>query len=107
MRRLEQSAMQVTEPAGATAAEARFSASPSAAQPSLSPLLRDFLEWVADGSRSYAEAMEAWRSSCPRFTIWEDALANGLMALKCGVGTTMHETQVVLTPRRRVLLAGP
>lgn len=37
------------------------------------------LQWIADRPRSYAEAMESWRTSCPRLSIWEDALAAGLI----------------------------
>lgn len=45
-------------------------------------LLTDqFLAWVAAQPRDYAEAMAAWRSSCPRLSIWEDALADRLIAL--------------------------
>jgi hypothetical protein len=36
-------------------------------------LILDLLEWVANGERSYDEVMEAWRTSCPRFPVWEDA----------------------------------
>ena len=42
--------------------------------------------------------MEAWRSSCPRFTIWEDAIADGLIREESGNGGTLGELQVVLTP---------
>ena len=38
------------------------------------PLLLDLVEWVAARPRSYRETMEAWRTSCPRLTIWEDAI---------------------------------
>jgi len=41
--------------------------------------LRDLLEWVERSPRSYDETMEAWGSHCPRFTTWEDALADGLI----------------------------
>lgn len=37
----------------------------------------DLLEWLAGGPRAYGEVMEAWRSSCPRLTIWEDAVTAG------------------------------
>jgi len=40
-------------------------------------LVCDFLEWLEADRRSYAEAMEAWRTSCPRLTIWEDAADRG------------------------------
>jgi hypothetical protein len=37
-------------------------------------LLIDFLAWLSAGPRPYAEVMEAWRTSCPRLTVWEEAL---------------------------------
>ncbi len=39
----------------------------------LTPLILDLLEWIAARPRTYAEVMDAWRTSCPRLTIWEDA----------------------------------
>lgn len=63
-----------------------------------SPLMLDFLTWIASGPRSYAEAMEAWRTSCPRFTIWEDALDDALIRLESGRGAGHCEARVVLTP---------
>jgi hypothetical protein len=42
-------------------------------------LTRQFLEWIANGRHTYAEALEVWHSHCPRHTIWEDALAAGLV----------------------------
>jgi hypothetical protein len=69
-------------------------------------LTRDFLAWVARRPRSYAEAMEAWRTSCPRFTIWEDALGDGLVRVENGAGTRLSEARVVLTSRGRTILDG-
>jgi hypothetical protein len=43
-------------------------------------LVLDFVEWVAARPRTYAEVMEAWRTSCPRLTIWEDSVDQGLVA---------------------------
>lgn len=43
------------------------------------PLVLDLLEWLAPGPRPYGEVMEAWRTSCPRLTIWEDAVDEGLV----------------------------
>jgi hypothetical protein len=40
-------------------------------------LILDFLEWLAAAPRGYAEAMEVWRTSCPRLTVWEDAVDEG------------------------------
>jgi hypothetical protein len=51
----------------------------SGASPGLSinPLVFDLLEWLAISPRPYAEVMEVWRTSCPRLTIWEDAVDLG------------------------------
>ena len=43
-------------------------------------LLLDLLEWVAAGDRSYEEVMDAWRTSCPRLPVWEEANDRGLVA---------------------------
>ena len=37
------------------------------------------LQWIGEEPRSYAETIEAWRTSCPRLTIWEDAMTTGLI----------------------------
>src|SRR5258708_2193190 len=42
-------------------------------------LVLDFVEWIAAGPRRYSEVMEAWKTSCPRLTIWEDAIDQGLV----------------------------
>ena len=40
-------------------------------------LILDFLESLGAGPRPYAEIMEVWRTSCPRLTVWEDAVDRG------------------------------
>ncbi|MBI2760178.1 MAG: hypothetical protein HYX51_01980 [Chloroflexi bacterium] len=72
----------------------------------VSPLTRDFLTWVSSRPRTYANTMAAWRTSCPRFPIWEDALSDGLVHLQTGSGTTVDEAAVVLTARGCAVLAG-
>jgi hypothetical protein len=54
----------------------------------------EFLRWVAARRRSYADAMEAWRTSCPRFSVWEDASIAGYITLQ------QHADEVIvsLTP---------
>lgn len=42
-------------------------------------LVLDLVEWVARTPRPYDEVLEAWRTSCPRLTIWEDAVERGLV----------------------------
>ncbi len=43
-------------------------------------LLLDLLEWIANRERSYEDVMDAWRTACPRFPIWENAKDRGLVA---------------------------
>jgi hypothetical protein len=43
-------------------------------------LILDLLEWVATRERSYEEVMAAWRTSCPKLPVWEDATDRGLVA---------------------------
>ena len=45
----------------------------------LAPLILDFLEWIAARPRPYSEVMDAWRTSCPRFTVWEDVVDQGFV----------------------------
>jgi hypothetical protein len=44
------------------------------------PLVLDLVEWIAREPRLYAEVIETWRTSCPRLTIWEDAVDRGYAA---------------------------
>ena len=60
------------------------------------------LAWVAEKPRTYREAMEAWRTSCPRLPIWEDAVDAGLIEIRSGA--TMSEARVFVTERGAVLL---
>ncbi len=46
---------------------------------SLDPLILDLVEWVAREPRTYTEVMDAWRTSCPRLTVWEDAVDRGFL----------------------------
>jgi hypothetical protein len=71
---------------------------------SASLLTLEFLTWIAGRRRTYAEAMEAWRSTCPRQTVWEDALVEGLIQVEAG--GTRYQSQVTLTPRGKALLDG-
>ena len=43
-------------------------------------LILDLLEWVTRRERTYEEVMDAWRTSCPRLPVWEDANDRGLIA---------------------------
>jgi hypothetical protein len=64
-------------------------------------LMLELLEWISHRPRTYAEAMEAWRSSCPRHPVWDDAQIEGLVQI------SIDETgcrRVLLTTRGREML---
>lgn len=42
-------------------------------------LILDLLQWLARRERSHEEVMDAWRTSCPRLPVWEDANDRGLV----------------------------
>ena len=45
------------------------------------PLILDLLEWLEGEPKPYDDVMTAWRTSCPRLTIWEDAVDAGLVSV--------------------------
>ena len=55
------------------------------------PLILDLVAWVARQPRPYGEVIEAWRTSCPRLTVWEDAVDRGLVACVRRDGDIMVE----------------
>jgi hypothetical protein len=63
-------------------------------------LILDLLEWLAARDRSYEDVMEAWRTSCPKLPVWEDANDRGLVAMGDGDGRCV----VRVTPRGLNLL---
>jgi hypothetical protein len=65
-------------------------------------LTLELLAWTVRAPRTYAQAMEAWRSTCPRLSVWEDALIDGLIQVENG--GTMDDAQVSLTARGRAVL---
>ena len=64
-------------------------------------LILDLLESVASHERTYEEVMDAWRTSCPRFPVWEDAVDRGLIATEYRNGRSI----VQITSAGRALLA--
>ena len=42
-------------------------------------LILDLLDWVGRKQRTYDETMSAWRTSCPRLPVWEEANDRGLL----------------------------
>jgi hypothetical protein len=62
-------------------------------------LMIQFLTWVGDRPRSRGDVMDAWRSTCPRLTVWEDAVIDGLVQID-------PASRVTVTERGRALLEG-
>ena len=69
--------------------------------PAAPALTQQFLAWVAEGERSYADA-DAWRRSCPHLSIWEDAISDGLVRFENGA--SMNESRLVLTAQGKAQL---
>lgn len=59
-------------------------------------LIVQLLEWIGREPRSYAEAIEAWRTSCPRLTVWEDAMSAGLIERLPGASLKGAQVRVTL-----------
>ena len=45
----------------------------------LDALILDLLEWIGPKARPYREVIEAWRTSCPRLPVWEEANERGFI----------------------------
>lgn len=70
---------------------------------SAGPETLELLEWISSRPRPYDEAIEAWRSHCPRHAVWDDAFSDGLLQIVRD-GSGPH---VALTPLGRAALAPP
>ena len=67
---------------------------------STDPLVLDLVEWIAREPRPYSEVIEAWRTSCPRLTIWEDAVDRGYVTREIARASVM----VTVTERGKQFL---
>lgn len=59
-------------------------------------LILDLLEWIGPDSRPYSEVIEAWRTSCPRLPVWEEANLRGFLnhEHQAGVGIFVSVSHV-------------
>jgi hypothetical protein len=59
------------------------------------PLVLDFVEWIARERRAYSEVVATWKTSCPRLTIWEDAVDRGYVTREsvAGAGVRVKVTE--------------
>jgi hypothetical protein len=67
------------------------------AQVATNALTRDLLAWIDAEPRTYVETMDAWRTSCPCLSVWEDAIIGGLVSVRAA--------RVRVTPQGRAVLA--
>jgi hypothetical protein len=73
-------------------------------------IMIQFLSWVADRPRSYAETMEAWRTSCPRLSVWEDAVIADLVRLEGEGGRAVRLTKrggALLAAQNQIMASAP
>ena len=52
----------------------------------LDSLVLDLLEWIGCSPRPYSEVLDAWRTSCPRLPVWEDANDRGFVECRHAPG---------------------
>jgi hypothetical protein len=65
-------------------------------------LLLDLVEWVDTKERTYQETLDAWRTSCPKLPVWEEAIDRGLLVRDFADGRWV----VRVTPAGQALLQG-
>jgi hypothetical protein len=58
-------------------------------EPVVEALILDLLQWLANGEKKYEEVMEAFRTSCPKLPVWEDANDRGLITSERVNGQTV------------------
>jgi hypothetical protein len=71
---------------------------------SVNLLMLEFLSWISSRRRTYGDVMQAWQTTCPRHTVWEDAMIDGYVQLNRR--DTLRDPEVTLTPRGMALLDG-
>jgi hypothetical protein len=64
-------------------------------------LILDLLDWVAERDRTYEDVMNAWRTSCPRLPVWEDANDRGYVRTEQGI------VRITAEGRARLALTEP
>jgi hypothetical protein len=61
----------------------------------------ELLTWIAARPRTYDETIEAWKTSCPRLPVWDDAVVEGLVVV---IRETGGPATVSLTALGRTVL---
>lgn len=60
------------------------------------------LSWIDERPRTYDETMDAWRTTCPRLTVWEDALSAGLVTIVGGIPKVTDAGRTLLAMHQRL-----
>ena len=63
-------------------------------------LIIDLLLWLDVRERTYEETMSAWRTSCPKLPVWEDANDRGLIVTERGIVRVTLEGWALLSRTR-------
>jgi len=60
----------------------------------LDALVLDLVEWVSHEARPYSQVMDAWRTTCPRLAVWEEAVDRGFVVPEAtsGAGVLVRAT---------------
>jgi hypothetical protein len=69
-------------------------------------LILDLLEWIGPKPRAYREVLDAWRTSCPRLPVWEDANDRGFITRHVGLVTVSPRGSEYLRVHRRPAPSG-
>ena len=69
-------------------------------------LIINLLEWIGPESRPYSEVIDAWRTSCPRLPVWEEANSRGFITHEhqAGVGVFVSVSPAGRAPKTSDLL---
>lgn len=60
--------------------------------PVLEALILQLVEWISEGEQTYESVMSAWRTSCPRLQVWEEATDRGLIKTEYVDGSVVRIT---------------
>jgi hypothetical protein len=67
-------------------------------------LILDLLEWVGSKERTYYDTMDAWRTSCPKLPVWEDANDRSLVETVSGNVRLTPAGVALLREKRKIQL---
>jgi hypothetical protein len=63
-------------------------------------LIVDLLQWLSERDRTHDEVMNAWRTSCPKLPVWEDANDLGFVVTEQGIVRVTEVGRALLAEQR-------